>query len=92
MHAPLNGILVSCILSIFSIGAHAHDQIKVVVIPIGDAEPVEKTVFVTSTGYNGNLVQAANNLNKGNTYTDRLAAGDALCQSRADAGGNQLLL
>lgn len=46
-----------------------------------------KTVFITSTPYNADLVSAANALTGGTLFgpTDGLAAGDALCQSRADA-------
>lgn len=48
-----------------------------------------KLVFVTDTTYNGDLVSAANALSNGTSYTsvDGLEAGDALCQSRANAGG-----
>lgn len=47
-----------------------------------------KLVFATSTTYNGDLVTAANNLPGDATYTDGLLAGDALCQSRAEAAGH----
>lgn len=48
-----------------------------------------KWVFVSDTSYSGNLVSAANSLNNGTTYTaaDGLNAGDALCQSQAEAAG-----
>lgn len=61
---------------------------KVVIIPMGGDDPAKKTIFITSTTYNGNLVTAANQwLTK--TYNDSLTAGDALCQSRADVAGLQ---
>ena len=47
---------------------------------------VKRIVFVTRTPYNGYLVGHAGALD-GSTYNDGLLAGDALCQSRADAAG-----
>lgn len=85
MHQTLKRILLACVLSIFSHGAYA--QTKVVVIPMDGDTSTKKTVFITSTLYYGDLVTEANALNDGTTYTDGLTAGDALCQSRADAAG-----
>lgn len=85
MRTSVKGILVTCVLLMFSIGANA--QTKVVIIPLGEGELAKKRVFITSTLYTGNLVQAANDLISSKLYTDAQTAADALCQSRADAAG-----
>ena len=85
MKRTLKGLLVACVLSIFSLSAHA--QKTVVVIPMFEDAPTKKTVFVTSTVYTGDFVSAANALANVTGLTDGLTAGDALCQSRAEAAG-----
>jgi hypothetical protein len=99
MRNSIKVLFVSLILAVFSIGAYAQTNKSIAaIIPIISnllglggkcvgwcgGHHDKKFVFVTSTTYSGNLVQEAKNVTK-KTYTDGLAAADALCQSSANA-------
>jgi hypothetical protein len=73
MPVSIRTLIFSLTLSIFSIGASA----QVVVIPLlGDETPTYKTVFITSSVYDGDLGGAE--------------GADSICQTEARSGGAKL--
>ena len=68
MHKTL--ILFCTIVSIISVGNLVNAQTNVFVVPIGSDAPTEKTIFITTTSFQGNL--------------DGVAGADDKCQTEAN--------
>ena len=84
----LNKFITSCCALTFFMGlplsVSAHDNVKVVVVPLGgDEAPTHKTLFVTSSTYNGDLMTAGGS-------SDGPDGADKLCMQHAEAAGSKV--
>ena len=84
----LNKFITNCcaltLLMSLAVSVSAHDNVKVVVVPLGgDEAPTHKMLFVTSSLYNGDLETAGNG-------SDGPDGADKLCMQHAESTGSKV--